>query len=403
MIRPRFSHGVVTALLCVGALVGPSVDMADAQMPDPKQMSGVPLPVTDLQPGTVMVRLIRGTLSNIVTGHPVELIGGERALTANTNDAGRAEFTGLKPGTRVKAVTTVDGERIESHEFEVPSSGGIRLMLVASDPNLAKSPDGKSTAPAPVQSDSVVLGDQSRFVFEIGDESLTVFAILQILNSGQAPVQPPQALVFDLPDDAEGAGVLEGSSSQATVAGRRVTVAGPFAPGPTLVQFAYGLPFSGEKLAFSQKIPVALTQVTVIAQKIGDMRISSNQLSQQRDMTAEGQSYIVGQGPAVKTGESLTIEFSGLPHHAVWPRNLALALAVAILAGGTWSAARTGRNGTADSTRRGKLEARRDRLFTKLTSLEEQRRGGSIDDERYGDRRRELVVALERVYADLEG
>jgi hypothetical protein len=197
--------------------------------------------------------------------------------------------------------------------------------------------------------------------------------------------------------------MLEGSSSQATVAGRRVTVTGPFAPGPTLVQFAYGLPYSGEKLEFTQKIPVALAQVTVIAQKIGDMRISSNQLSQQREMTAEGQNYIIGQGPAVKTGESLAIDFSGLPHHAVWPRNLALALAVAILAGGTWSAARAGRNGTPDSTRRGKLEARRDRLFTKLTSLEEQRREGSIDDERYADRRRELVVALERVYADMDG
>jgi hypothetical protein len=192
MTRRRFSNGVGAALFVIGALVGLWVEApVDAQMPDPKQMSGVPLPVTDLQPGTVMVRVIRGALSNIVTGHPVELIVGERQLTAKTNDAGRAEFTGLKPGTRVKAVTTVDGERIESHEFEVPSTGGIRLMLVASDPNPAKSP-GTSTESVPVQPGLVVLGDQSRFVFEIGDEGLTVFAILQILNNGQAPVQPPQ-------------------------------------------------------------------------------------------------------------------------------------------------------------------------------------------------------------------
>src|SRR5204862_957653 len=90
-----------------------------AQMPDPRQMSGIPLPVADLPAGTVTVRVVRGAITNVLTGQLVELTGGPSPLSAKTNDAGRAEFSGLQPGARVKAVTTVNGERIESQEFAV--------------------------------------------------------------------------------------------------------------------------------------------------------------------------------------------------------------------------------------------------------------------------------------------
>jgi hypothetical protein len=48
--------------------------IAQLQMPDPKQMSGIPAPVTDLPAGHVSVRLIRGQLSNNIQGHPVEIV-----------------------------------------------------------------------------------------------------------------------------------------------------------------------------------------------------------------------------------------------------------------------------------------------------------------------------------------
>src|SRR3954453_15309779 len=102
-----------------------------AQMPDARQMSGIPLPVADLSPGTVTVRVVRGTITNVVAGQAVELPGGSSPLSSKTNDSGRAEFSGLQPGTRLKASTTVDGVRIESQEFAVPATGGIRIALVA--------------------------------------------------------------------------------------------------------------------------------------------------------------------------------------------------------------------------------------------------------------------------------
>jgi hypothetical protein len=89
-----------------------------------------------------------------------------------------------------------------------------------------------------------------------------------------------------------------------------------------------------------------------------------------------------------------------VPAPATWPRNLALALATLLLAGGAWLAVRP-RQAPDTAARARQLNARRERLFEKLAELEKQRE--RLDGERYAERRRELVGALERVYAELEG
>jgi hypothetical protein len=384
-----------TAILSIAGLGAQGVPGGGAgvQMPDPNQMSGIPLPVGDLPLGTIVVRVIRGSLANAVVNQPVELMGevGD-PRKSSTNETGRAEFAGLTPGAHVKAVTTVDGERLESREFTVPSTGGIRVMLVASDAR------AKRKAEAGV----VVLGDQSRFVFEIGDDALSVFNLVQILNKAEMPVEPAQPLVFELPGGAGQASMLDGSSPQATAAGRQVTVKGPFPPGTTQVQFAYTMPYSGGDLTIEQRLPAALMRLTVLAQKVGPMQLASPQLTQHREMTAEGQTYIVAQGGALNAGDVVTFGFTGLPHHATWPRNLALTLAIVILAAGAWAGRRSGRLGGNENVRRRKLTARRERLFAELTAIEEQHRDGVVDDGLYAARRRELIAALERVYAELD-
>lgn len=371
-----------------------------AQMPDPKQMSGVPLPSSDVPAGTVTVRIVRGSLSNLVVGQAVELAGDARS-TATTNDAGRAEFSGLKPGARLKAIAVVDGERLESQEFTLPLQSGVRLMLVASDPEAGKraEADGTLTAEA-ARTGIVTLGDQSRFVIELGEDGLTVFNIYQIVNTAPAPVQPAVPVVFQLPEGALRTALLEGSSPQAAVAGDRVTVSGPFAPGMTLVQFAYTLPHQRETRTVTQRIPAALAQLAVVVQKAGDMRLSSPQVSQQRDVTAEGQTYILGQGPPLPAGSDLTFTLSGLPHAPTWPRDVALALAVIVLLAGGYGAVR-GRSGAAIERRR--LEVERERLFAQLTALEDSHRKGTIDQQAYAARRREIIATLERIYAALDG
>jgi len=386
-------------LACVIAL--PSG--VQAQMPDPRQMSGIPLPVADLPSGTVTVRVVRGVMTNVIAGQVVELTGGPSPLSAKTNDAGRAEFSGLQPGVRVKAATTVNGERIESQEFAVPATGGIRLALVATDPQMQQQAQrDRQQAESSAQSGTVVLSDRSRFVFEMGDEALNSFAILEIVNAANVPVKTAQPIVFDLPASAVGVGLLEGSTPQASLSGKRVIVNGPFAPGSTVLQFGYSLPISGGSLTVVQPVPLPLGQVSVMAQKVGDMQLQSPQIADHRDMPVQGETFIVAKGGAVPAGQVLRFTFTGLPHRAVWPQNVALGLAGAILAVGVWGSRRRTPASQAGQERRKRLDAKRDRLFAELTSIEEQHRDHTIDPERYAARRRELLASLERIYARID-
>lgn len=369
------------------------------QMPDPKQMSGMPLPVPDVPVGTVTARVIRGALTNPVPGLAVELQGAGKK--AKTDEAGRATFSGLAPGSRVKAVVVVGSERIESQEFAVPTAGGIRVMLVATDAEIEKkAADDRALAQGPAVQGTVVFSDQSRFVLEVQDDALNVFNMLEIENTAKRPVQTAGPLVFVLPDAALGAGMMQGSTANAVAAGKKVTVNGPFAPGKTLVQFAYSIPLGAETIEISQKLPAPMMQVAVVAQKIGAMQLASPQLSERREMPADGQVFIVGQGGALKAGDSLTLTLSGLPHRPTWPANVALAIAAVVLAAGAWGAFR-GRVAV-PSSRRAQLQARREKLFSELTALEEQRRKGTVDARVYAARREQLVTALEDLYAGLE-
>jgi hypothetical protein len=100
----------------------------------PMQMSGQPLQVGDLPPGTVAVRVIRHSFANNVVGQPVELqvlgVNG-LMLEEKTDSSGRATFTGIGVGRTVFARASVDGEPLMSQQFEMPDRGGVRLVLVA--------------------------------------------------------------------------------------------------------------------------------------------------------------------------------------------------------------------------------------------------------------------------------
>ena len=389
----------VALMVCASIALLQAQVMPGAQMPDPKQMSGVPLPTSEIPPGTVTVRVIRGALSNLVVGQAVQLVG-EVTAEAKTNDAGRAEFTGLRSGARVKAVAIVDGERLESQEFMVPPAAGVRLMLVATDPAAArKAEEDRKLAEGPARTGIVIFGEQSRYVIELGDDGLSVFNIYQIVNTARAPVQPAVPIVFHIPSGARRTTLLEGSSPLATFAGDRVNVSGPFPPGMTLVQFAYTMPYAEASQTITQRIPAALAQLAVVVQKTGTMRLESPQISQQREVTADGQTYILGQGPPLAAGTDVTFVLSGVPHPATWPRNLSLGLALLVLAAGAYAAVRGPTRPAAD---RKHLESERERLFAELTLLEESHSAGRVAPQTYASRRREIVRALEGVYAALD-
>jgi hypothetical protein len=304
-------------------------------MPNPKDMSGAVLAVTDIPVGTVSARVLRGGFDKVIPGQAVEFIVDGKSRTTKTDVDGRATITGLARGAKVKAIAVVDGERLESQDAVVGDSG-LRILLVASDPEAeARAAANKS---APAVKGTVILGPETRIVAEMQNDQLTVFYILQIVNAAATPVDLGGPLVFELPRGARGTTVMEGSSPQATASGPRVTITGPLAPGVTSVQAAYELPYSGGTALLEQKMPAAWPQVTVIVQQLGGMTLSSSQLAARQEMNDQGHPLIVGTGPGLTAGQSLSLEIAGLPHRPAWPRNLALAMAGFLIAAGLWGA-----------------------------------------------------------------
>lgn len=389
------------ALVCSCIAFASFASLALAQMPDPKQMSGMPLPVGDLSPGTVTARVIRGQLSNPIDGQVVELTGAGAAKTEKTDNSGRATFTGLTPGTRVKLRAVVGSETVESQEFEVPTAGGIRVMLVATDPKAAaQQAEAAQLSQEPPVDGTVSFGPETRFVVEIGEDALNVFSMLQITNSGQRPVRTKGPVDFDLPKGAVGVGLMEGSTPNAVAAGSRVSVTGPFPPGNTVVQFGYSIPLGPDTIDIAQKLPLDLPQVSLVVQKTGGMQLTSTNVAQRREMSADGNTYIVAQGGAMRAGETLALSLSGLPSRPTWPRNLTVGLAVLILAAGAYGAAR--RAGAPEPASDKQRHGRREKLFAELTALEAQRRKGAIGAEAYAARRESLVTALEDLYRGVD-
>ncbi len=368
------------------------------QTPDPKQMSGIPRPVTDLPDRAISVRVIRGALTNNIANQPVELRVGSKTLTAKTDESGRAQFNDLTPGETVKATTTVDGERLESQEFPAPGTGGIRLMLVATDTS-----KGPATEPgAPPVSGIVIIGSQSRIVVQPTEEAIDVYYLLDIENSARTPVVTPSPFGFDLPKGATGAAIMEGSSPLATLAGNHLAVKEPLPPGATFVQVAYELPALDGAASIAQVFPSNFEQLGIVVKKVGDTAISSPQIANQRELPAEGETYIASTGPAIAAGQPLQLAITGVPHHSSAPRWTALALAGAIVLIGVWASGPGPERRGAAAAERTRLVARRDKLLNDLVRLEHDRRHGRVDDRRYAARREELIATLEHVYGALD-
>ena len=388
-------HGGLLVSLAVSLLTIGWVAMVAAQ-PDPRQMSGLPLPDGQLPVGTVSVRVIRGQLTNNVTDHPVELHHGDTVAVVNTDADGRARFLTLSPGEDVYAVTELDGHRIESQVFPIPGQGGIRVMLVgAADPSILV---------PPAETGYVTFGSESWIQVEVGEETVELYYLLDVMNMAQVPVEPEAPIVFDLPSSAQSATVLAGSAPDTRVDGRRVELPGPFQPGSTPLRVGYSLSHSGSSLAISQRFPADLESLLVSVEKWGAMDIASDQISRRGEMSPEesgGATYLLASGPRILTGEALSFELTGLPHHSSVPSTTALALAVAILGLGTWGAVAPVDSTAAERSRRA-AEARREKLFIGLVKVERQHGAGKIGSTKYSSRRRELIAALEQVYRELD-
>ena len=175
-----------------------------------------------------------------------------KSITVKTDENGRAEFSGVAPGTTVKAVADVDGERLESQEFPWPGAG-------------RHPPDaGGDTARAATRRRRRCQPQPGNVVHRRSDARHHRAA--RRCAAGLLPARHPEHRA------RAGEPAVRGRSStcrparrrdgpaavapQAVAHGDRVTITGPFAPGQTAVQVAFRLPVSSGDVDFEQTLPL---------------------------------------------------------------------------------------------------------------------------------------------------
>lgn len=326
------------ALLLAFVIAAAGGTYVRAQVMDLRQASGVPLPANDLPVGSVSVRVVRGSFANNLAGVDVTFVVDGKSTVVRTDANGRAQVSDLPRGAHLQASATVGAEQLQSQAITIADTG-VRFVLVASA-DAAAAPAAASAPPVP---GAVTFGPQSRIVADYSNEQLNVYYALQILNAKTSPVDIGGPLVVTLPTDARGATVMEGSSPQAKADGARVVVIGPFAPGATVVNVAFEMPYDGPTAHIQQRWPVATEGFGIFALKTGDLDLVSSQIAAKQSSVQQGQPLVMGLLPALSAGQTLTFDITGLPHHVVWPRYTALGAAGAITTLGLWAAFLPGR------------------------------------------------------------
>ena len=374
---------------------------AQINMPDPSVINGKAIPAGELTTGTVTVRVVREALGNNVIGQQVTLTINGETKKATTDEQGRAEFKGLPAGSNARAEADVKGEKLQSDPFVVPSAGGLRVILIAglADATARKQKEEAAAAAAPPVKGQVVLGGNSRIIFEFPDDLMRVYYMLEIVNNARARVDIGGPLSIDLPQGAAGASPLEGSSPQATIAGSHLTITGPFASGVTTVQVGFQMPFNSSSITLEQTFPVPLEQVTVGSEKIEGLSFSSPQFSSVGDVKSDnGTPFLLASGPGIPAGGTLRMQVSGLPVASSVPRYVTLGIAFSIAVFGLWLAL-PGQTGARDAHKR--LIARRDALLTELAQIEERSRTGR-ETPKDASRKPRVLAELEQIYGELD-
>lgn len=394
----------ILALYVVAAgLLGGGVTAASAQdMPDPSLIHGKALPAAELPVGTVTVRVVREAIGNNITGQQVRVTVNGTAHTTTTDSLGRAEFRGLPSGSEGRAESTVDGEQLVSDPFGVPTTGGLRVILVAGIARAAerRKQEEASELAAPAVKGVVVFGGNTRIVTEFQDDTLRVFYQLDIINSARSRVDIGGPLILDLPELASSAATLGAPTKQASVSGTRLTVTGPFNPGTTTVEVGFQLRYSGSEVAITQTWPLALQQWIVGVEKSGALTLASPQIELGADRAMEdGSVFVVANGKPLQAGSTTTIHLANLPSHSRVAADVAIAIALGLIGLGVWLSWSVR---SRDAGARNALVGRRDALLTRLEELERSHRSGSIPGDRYLSRRQRLLADLEQIYGEID-
>jgi hypothetical protein len=376
---------------------------AAQQMPDPSQIHGRSFPEPTLKDGTVTIRVVREAIGNDAPGQQVKVTVGGTTRTAKTDQQGRAEFIGL-PAGEARAEAIVDGETLQSQPFAVPTSGGLRVILVAGIARAAerKKQEEAAALAAPPTKGVVVLGGNSRIVMEFNNDTLFAYYLLEITNTARTRVDIGGPLRIELPKEAAGVRLYADTTEGLPVAidGTHVAVTGPFASGVTHLNLQFELRFSNATQTVVQSFPAPLERVIVGVEKVGNLGLASTQFSATAEVPGErGGVYLLGQGGSLAPGTPLTYTLSNLPVHSRTGLYATLGLALLVAAIGVWLAINPKGSAAVD---RQALVRRRDTLLGELAQIEARRRDGTAAPDKAERRRVRILSELEQIYAELD-
>ena len=252
---------------------------------------------------------------------PVEFTVDGKTQTVKTDDERpRAGHRPQARHARSTRSTVVDGERLESqddHDRRDRHPRRARRRPIrkptkrAAEDRAAGRRARRSRAPSSS-------GPSRASSPRCHDDRLNIFYVLEILNTARTPVDIGGPLIFDLPRDARGASLLEGSTpagdGQRTARHRdRAIRAGH----DVACRSASSCRTPAAPRASSSAGRRRSQQVTVLVAQIGELDSASPQLTTKQAMTDQGQPRR-SSAPARRSrpGRRSTLEITGLPHHA---------------------------------------------------------------------------------------
>ena len=228
--RWRRALGLALGVLLTSASAASA--QAPAQMPNPKEMSGIVRPDDAVPVGAMTVRVIRGSFDKNLAGQPVEFIdrrreahGADRCRRPRRSCATCAAAPRCAPS---RSSTASGWSRRKPSSRAAPGSA-----CCWSPPTRRRRPPPRRAPPAPIRAEpgTVVFGDSSRVIAELSNERLNIYYALDIVNGSSSHVDIGGPLVIELPTTARGATVMQGSTPQATAKGAHVIVTGPVRAG----------------------------------------------------------------------------------------------------------------------------------------------------------------------------
>ena len=190
---------------------------------------------------------------------------------------------------------------------------------------------------------------------------------------------------------AEGAtGIQVDGEAWSFVPGRGLMPEAPLPAGQHQVVVVYQVPSEGDRAEIRWNPPEVRVQgVRLAVPAIDGLQVDSSQPGQSQERSVEGVVFRLTDIDRPFASGAFTVSLSGLPTQATWPKWVALALAVAVLAGGGVLLSRPARPNEAPLDA---PEARRVRLLEALRQLEAQ--APDLPASGVERRRNELLDAL---------